>query len=226
VVGVTLERTAYAGQGLVRVTLTACPAQNCTHEFSSHEPRWKHFLDDHTPEDFGLSPQLVADGGQPAESDQSISQWTHDIHQGDAVDTLQEMPESSVHCVVTSPPYFGLRDYGVDGQIGLEESLDEYIQQLLDVASELRRVLRDDGSWWLNLGDSFAGSNRGQWDSEDTAQKEAYTPDSGDLPEQDASLRRKSKMLVPHRVAIALEDQGGSSARMRCGRSRTRCPIP
>jgi DNA modification methylase len=208
VVGVTLERTAYAGQGLVRVTLTACPAQNCTHEFSSHEPRWKHFLDDHTPEDFGLSPQLVADGGQPAESDQSISQWTHDIHQGDAVDTLQEMPESSVHCVVTSPPYFGLRDYGVDGQIGLEESLDEYIQQLLDVASELRRVLRDDGSWWLNLGDSFAGSNRGQWDSEDTAQKEAYTPDSGDLPEQDASLRRKSKMLVPHRVAIALEDQG------------------
>ena len=134
--------------------------------------------------------------------------WVDDIHQGDVVDTLAEMPESSVHMAMTSPPYFGLRDYGVDGQIGLEDSLDEYIGELLDVASELRRVLRDDGSWWLNLGDSFAGSNRGQWDNEDTAQKEAYTPESGELSDQNASLRRKSKMLVPHRVAIALEDAG------------------
>ncbi|WP_245852864.1 DNA-methyltransferase [Natrinema ejinorense] len=76
---------------------------------------------------------------------------------------------------MTSPPYFGLRDYGVEGQIGLEESLDEYIDALLEVAAELRRVLRDDASWWLNLGDTFAN---------------------------------KSKMLVPHRVAIALEDAG------------------
>lgn len=81
--------------------------------------------------------------------------WTNDIHQGDAAETLAAMPANSVHCSVTSPPYFDLRDYGVDGQIGLEDSVDEYIEELLAVADELRRVLREDGSWWLNLGDTF-----------------------------------------------------------------------
>jgi DNA modification methylase len=69
-------------------------------------------------------------------------------------------------------------------------------------------VLRDDGSVWLNLGDSFAGSGRGQWDDEDTAQKEAYTPESGELSDRQTNLSRKSKMLIPHRVAIALQDAG------------------
>lgn len=137
-----------------------------------------------------------------------VQRWTGDIHQGDAVERLAEMPESSVHMAMTSPPYFGLRDYGVDGQIGLEESLEEYIDSLLEVAEELRRVLRPDGSWWLNLGDSFAGSNRGQWDDDEGQTKEAYSPDSGQLPDQDTRLRRKNKMLVPHRVAIALQDAG------------------
>ena len=91
---------------------------------------------------------------------EEIDHWINDIHQGDAVETLREMPESSVHCVMTSPPYFGLRDYEVDGQIGLEETVDKYISELESVALELRRVLRDDGNWWLNLGDSFAGSGR------------------------------------------------------------------
>lgn len=137
-----------------------------------------------------------------------LDNWENDIHCGDVRELLPEMPESSVHAVVTSPPYFGLRDYGEDGQIGLEESLDEYIDELVSVGEKIRRVLRDDGSWWLNLGDSFAGSGRGQWSGEDDRQKEAYTPDAGDLPEQDTRLRRKSKMLVPHRVAIALQDAG------------------
>ena len=60
----TLRRTEYAGQAVVQVTLTACPAQNCAHEFDAHEQRWRHFLDEHTPADFGLSPQLAADGGE------------------------------------------------------------------------------------------------------------------------------------------------------------------
>jgi DNA modification methylase len=137
-----------------------------------------------------------------------LSAWVNDIHQGDAADTLARMPESSVHCVMTSPPYFGLRDYGADGQIGLENTLDEYIQELVDVAGELRRVLRPDGSWWLNLGDSFAGSGRGQWDDDGGEPKESYRPDSDSLPDQETRLRRKSKMLVPHRVAIALQDAG------------------
>jgi len=60
-----------------------------------------------------------------------ISEWTQDIHVGDARDQLADLPESSVHCVMTSPPYFQLRDYSVDGQIGLEDSLDEYISELV-----------------------------------------------------------------------------------------------
>ena len=105
-----------------------------------------------------------------------ISDWTNDIHTGDAVETLAELPESSIHMCMTSPPYFGLRDYGVDGQIGLEDELDEYIAELVDVFREVRRVLRPDGSAWLNLGDSYDGG--------------------------------KNKMLVPHRVAIALQEDG------------------
>jgi len=105
-----------------------------------------------------------------------INDYTNQIHTGDATETLSELPDSSVHMMMTSPPYFGLRDYGVDGQIGLEESLDEYIAELVDVFREVRRVLWPDGSAWLNLGDSYAGD--------------------------------KNKMLVPHRVAIALQDDG------------------
>ena len=141
-------------------------------------------------------------------SGDAIDRWINDIHQGDAVETLREMPESSVHCVMTSPPYFGLRDYEVDGQIGLEETVDKYISELEGVALELRRVLRDDGNWWLNLGDSFAGSGRGQWTDDDGEPKESYRPDSDQLPKQATRFRRKSKMLIPHRVAIALQDAG------------------
>lgn len=141
------------------------------------------------------------------ESNSHITDWTQDIHQGDAIETLSELPESSVHCVMTSPPYFGLRDYGVDGQIGLEESLDEYIQNLVTVGEELRRVLRDDGSWWLNLGDSFAGSWGAQ--SKDETENNLPQHDHPDKnPARNAQLRRKNKMFVPHRVAIALQDAG------------------
>ena len=141
-----------------------------------------------------------------------VEDWTGDIHQGDAAETLAEMPADSVHMAMCSPPYWGLRDYNVDGQIGLEESLGAYIESLLAVADELRRVLRPDGSWWLNLGDSFAGSGGagGQWTDESHGSAR-YDGDGGDSyngPLNQSTLRRKSKMLVPHRVAIALQDAG------------------
>ena len=66
--------------------------------------------------------------------------------------------DKTVQCVVTSPPYYGLRDYGVDGQLGLEQSPEEYVAKMVEVFREVRRVLRDDGTVWLNLGDSYAGS--------------------------------------------------------------------
>lgn len=77
---------------------------------------------------------------------------------GDCRDRLREIPDGSVHCCVTSPPYFGLRDYGHAGQIGLEPTPDEFVAAMVEVFREVRRVLRDDGTLWLNLGDSYAGS--------------------------------------------------------------------
>ena len=75
---------------------------------------------------------------------------------GDALAKLRELPNESVQCCVTSPPYFGLRDYGNDGQIGLEPTPDEYVAKIVEVFREVRRVLRKDGTLWLNLGDSYA----------------------------------------------------------------------
>jgi DNA modification methylase len=83
------------------------------------------------------------------------------IIQGDCRDVLKTLPSESVHCVVTSPPYWGLRDYGVAGQIGLEQSPGAYIEEMVVVFRDVWRVLRDDGTLWLNLGDSYAGSGRG-----------------------------------------------------------------
>jgi DNA modification methylase len=77
---------------------------------------------------------------------------------GDCRERLRELPDASVHCCVTSPPYFGLRDYGVEGQMGLEPTPDEFVAGMVEVFREVRRVLRDDGTLWLNIGDSYAGS--------------------------------------------------------------------
>lgn len=81
---------------------------------------------------------------------------------GDAIDVLRTLPDGIVQCCVTWPPYFGLRDYGEDGQIGMEQEPEEYIARIVDVFREVRRVLRDDGVLWLNLGDSYAGSGKGR----------------------------------------------------------------
>ena len=139
-------------------------------------------------------------------SDGSIA--TNQIIEGDAVETLRSMPESSVHMCMTSPPYWSLRDYQEDEQIGLEDTLSEYINELVAVGDELQRVLRDDGNWWLNLGDTFAGGGGvagkpDDWD--DLHNDETYPSDS---PARQSSFPAKSKLLVPHRVAIALQDAG------------------
>ncbi len=75
---------------------------------------------------------------------------------GDCLDVLRGMPDGLVHCVVTSPPYWGLRDYQVEGQLGLEKTPEEYVTKMVKIFQEVRRVLRDDGTVWLNLGDSYA----------------------------------------------------------------------
>ena len=118
------------------------------------------------------------------------------ILRGDCLELLRTLPEASVHCCVTSPPYFGLRDYGVAGQIGLEPTPDEFVAQLVAVFREVRRVLRDEGTLWLNLGDSYAGS----WGAQ------GRQGASGEMAARSvASAREKSKISAaqiaahPHR---------------------------
>lgn len=85
----------------------------------------------------------------------------NNIYSGDALEVLKEFPKNSINCCVTSPPYWGLRDYGVGGQMGLEETPEEFVEKMVEVFREVRRVLRDDGTLWLNIGDTYAASGRG-----------------------------------------------------------------
>lgn len=98
---------------------------------------------------------------------------TVEIITGDCREVLRSLPDQSAHCCVTSPPYFGLRDYGVAGQIGLEKTPDAFVDEMVSVFREVRRVLRDDGTLWLNLGDSYAGSGRGGNPEDSPHQKQA-----------------------------------------------------
>ena len=80
---------------------------------------------------------------------------------GDVLERIRELPDESVQCIVTSPPYWGLRDYKVDGQIGLEKTPEEYVAKMIVVFSEVRRILSKDGVLWLNIGDSYFSSSTG-----------------------------------------------------------------
>jgi DNA modification methylase len=123
---------------------------------------------------------------------------------GDCVESLKQMPEKIVHTCVTSPPYFGLRDYGHEGQIGLEPTPDEYVAKLVAVFREVRRVLRDDGTLWLNLGDSYASGGRKTRDSD--AKLEQRGMDT--RPADPEGLKPKDLIGIPWRVAFALQADG------------------
>ena len=85
------------------------------------------------------------------------------IYCGDAADVLASWPDGCVDWCVTSPPYYGLRDYGAEGQIGLEPTPEEYIARLAGVFRQVQRVLKPSGTLWVNIGDSYAGSGKGAW---------------------------------------------------------------
>lgn len=126
---------------------------------------------------------------------------------GDCREMLRALPDESVHCCVTSPPYFGLRDYGVSGQIGLEPTPDEYVAEIVDAFRQVRRVLRSDGTLWLNLGDSYA--NDGKWGGH-TGGKHVKALHCSPIGRNKryTGLKPKDRMLMPARVAIALQDDG------------------
>ena len=147
------------------------------------------------------------------------------LHLGDCLEILPKLPADSVQAVVTSPPYYSLRDYGVEGQIGLESTPEAYVEKLVNVFREVRRVLRDDGVLWLNLGDTYAGG-KGQNARNDhtleqrkaegrTIQRRETTISTlKTLPADNAAMLRERRMKpkdligIPWMVAFALRDDG------------------
>ena len=129
---------------------------------------------------------------------------TWKIIQGDVRDKLAELPEKSVQCVVTSPPYWGLRDYGVDGQLGLEKTPEEYVSKMVEVFREVKRVLRDDGTLWLNLGDSYSGN----CSRTSTGRAGLGNPREGVFTKKGKGIKPKDLVGIPWMVAFALRDDG------------------
>ncbi len=135
---------------------------------------------------------------------------------GDVREKLADLADESVHCVVTSPPYFGLRDYGVAGQIGLEPTPAEFVEVMVGVFREVRRVLRSDGTLWLNLGDSYVSVGNGAQgaDGEMATRRVAQVRDrkavhsSIERPPSVPGLRPKNLIGIPWRVAFALQADG------------------
>lgn len=144
------------------------------------------------------------------------------ILQGDCLEHLRALPDCYVQCCVTSPPYWGLRDYGVAGQLGLEKTPAEYVAKMVEVFREVRRVLKDDGTLWLNLGDSYAakrsgthqpaetlaGGNGGKMEDGSIVNRGRH---AGYNPTRNASaigLKHKDLIGIPWRVAFALQADG------------------
>lgn len=141
----------------------------------------------------------------------------HTILNGDVLECLRSLPDCSVQCVVTSPPYWGLRDYGVEGQIGLEPTPEEHVERMVEVFREVRRVLRDDGTLWLNYGDCYYTGGRGSPDADANRIKDPNSMQASHSANAIgcAANRRdikgmKPKDLVgmPWRVAFALQAGG------------------
>lgn len=125
---------------------------------------------------------------------------------GDALTELKKMPDNLVHCCITSPPYYSLRDYGVPGQIGLEKTPEEYIQKIVEVFREVNRVLHSSGTLWLNMGDSYAGSGKGIGSNHGKAV--INDEEIGPRMSIPMGIKPKDLLMMPFRVALALQANG------------------
>ncbi len=131
----------------------------------------------------------------------------------DVLDGLSQLPDESVHCVVTSPPYWDLRDYGTDGQIGLEATPEEYVERMVAVFREVHRVLRSDGTLWLNMGDSYMSGSRGNGGSGSKSplqrrNRGSYFRRSSRYTPPRCALPAKNLIGMPWRLAFALQADG------------------
>lgn len=134
---------------------------------------------------------------------------------GNAIEVLKELPAESIDCCVTSPPYYQLRDYGITGQIGLELTVEEYISKLVEVFSEVKRVLKPDGTLWVNISDSYSGSNKGRNADKlhNNKHKESIAVRGqrfGSLPTgiHNNDCKDKDLLGVPWLLALALRNDG------------------
>ena len=142
------------------------------------------------------------------------------VETGDCRDLLKKIPSESVQCVVTSPPYWGLRDYGVGGQVGSEPTVREYVETMVGIFAEVHRVLRKDGTVWLNMGDTWFGSGGagGDYAEGGIRENQPHWKQGGLRPPRSSQAPRtkrttegfklKDKMMIPERLAIALWDWG------------------
>lgn len=146
-----------------------------------------------------------------------VNNWLNRCHFGDCRDTIREMIADGVrvNCIITSPPYFALRDYGVDGQLGLEKTVDEYIVNMVDVFQLCRQLLADDGTLWLNLGDTFSGAKKGR-NADGLPNDTIYNAkqgtnrgsSTGKILTVTDTVPTKNLYGVPWRVAFALQADG------------------
>lgn len=134
---------------------------------------------------------------------------------GDALEMLKRLPDEYVQMCVTSPPYYGLRDYGAEGQIGCEQTPLEYIDRLTEIFREVRRVLKSNGTLWLNIADSYAGSGKGVWSkslAERPKSKQTYhslnTDENAALPKKWDGIKEKDMIGIPWQLAFALRADG------------------
>jgi len=140
----------------------------------------------------------------------------YELHIGDCLTSLKTMADQSVNCCVTSPPYFGLRDYGVAGQMGLEATPDEFVNALVTVLREVRRVLADDGTLWLNLGDTMNNRRRIRTSSHQPSLNGFKEPTWAEATKMgltrlsivDGDLKEKDTIGIPWRVAFSLRLDG------------------
>jgi len=164
--------------------------------------------------------------GNIAKPNVTSSPGINEIFHGNCLDVLKTMPDNSVDCCVTSPPYFGLRDYGTDEQIGLEETPELFVSKLVEVFTEVKRVLKPEGTLWLNLGDSYNGSGKGGYTEEakanfkntgfghpshEASKIRKQTTNKGaniDRPTKIVGLKPKDLIGIPWMVAFALRSSG------------------
>jgi len=133
---------------------------------------------------------------------------TNYIENIDSMEGLKSLPDQSINCSVTSPPYYNLRSYGIEGEFGCEETPEEYVDKLCNFYDEVFRVLKDDGVVFVNLGDTYLGSGKGVWKGREEAQKESFQ--FKEKPKEKLGGWRKQKQLalIPFRFAIEMQNRG------------------